>query len=198
MIQSYAYVNNLFYEQNKQLQLPHNIWFSRIFQFRDSRWCLAGVNMLVDVLLTYGRIDLDVMFAHVGHTPNLYLHCCTIQGTMMKYHPLALLGTHVPNDLLLTQMKKILQLHSGVMLSLTRWEASLSVIPMSGRETKKVFQRMLGKITKLWEINYKILSKILATPVVVSATRKLPALVVCLVWCQGFLVPHFTRMSCHN
>ena len=52
------------------------------------------------------------------------------------------------------------------------------------------------KITKFWEVNYKILSCILATPVVISAVHKNPVLAKCY-WCGECANIDYILLHCH-
>ncbi len=60
----------------------------------------------------------------------------------------------------------------------------LNLLPLDKLESSTVFCNMLThcKITKLWEVNFKILSRILATPVVIAAANKSPEMIWCK-WC---------------
>lgn len=58
ILRLYVTVNDLFYENNTNLSLPHNVWFSRLFPFVDLKWCLAGVNNILDVPLEENHVDL--------------------------------------------------------------------------------------------------------------------------------------------
>ncbi len=61
------------------------------------------------------------------------------------------------------------------------WERSLELMPLEIQECKTIFCDMLVwcKITKFLEIKYKILTRILATPTVLSSIHKDPVLNVC-------------------
>ena len=120
MIHSFAFVNNLFYEANPEAELPHNIWFSNIFPFCDQEWYLAGVNTICDLLLTGAQIDYAGVEHMVGRTPGLWLHCCTLQGMLMKYYKYCTPGQHLPADELKVQMKNLLHQCTSSMLTLTR------------------------------------------------------------------------------
>ena len=63
-------------------------------------------------------------------------------------------------------------------MSLDKWCKALNLLPLSEDETKQVFRDMLVhcKISKFWEVNYKILTRILATPVVIAAVHNNPSL----------------------
>ena len=184
MLHSYAYVNNLFYEEIKVLSLPYNIWFSPIFPFADSWWCLAGVNMVTNIPLKDGKVDVQWIMSVVGNHPDTYLHCCTLQGTLIKFISVATPSTVLPNPLLLIQMKLILQKHHAVVLILTRWEEYFNILLINSQQLQSIFIRMLTKckITILWDVHYKILICILATPVVIEAVHNVRALQWC-AWC---------------
>ena len=55
---------------------------------------------------------------------------------------------------------------------------------MDLHDVKSIFNQMLSKckITKLWDVNFKILSRILATPIVIAATKKKEN----LQWCSWY------------
>ncbi len=184
ILHSYAFVNNLFYEANGQASLPYNIWFSSVFPFCDKNWCLAGVNTICDLPLTNGKIDFPAIWDKVGKSPNVWLRCCTLQGMLMKYFLVAVPGQHMPSPLLKLQIKALLSLHSSGLLTLSRWEETLELMPLTEDKLLKVFQRMLVqyKVSKLWEINFKILSRILAIPIVIAAICGRQDLVHC-AWC---------------
>ncbi len=82
-------------------------------------------------------------------------------------------GVSQVNDMFILQSKTLLQTHTAVSLSLGYWEKVLQIIPLSDSEVKKIFHCMFNKckIMKFWDVNYKILSCILATPVVLAAVN---------------------------
>ncbi len=164
--------------------MPYNIWFSSVFHFCDRNWYLAGVNTLCDLPLADGKIDFPAVQDKVGRSPNVWLHCCTLQGTLMKYSSVAVPSQHMPSPLLRLQMKALLSSHSSSLLTLSSWEEALELMPLTDNELIKVFQRMLMqyKVSKLWEINFKILSRLLATPMVIAAICGRWDLVPC-AWC---------------
>lgn len=150
----------------------------------DRKWCLVGVNNVLDIPLEEGQIAISAITEHVGPSPHNYLRCCTIQGTLLKFLSKSTAGNHLPNSTLISQMKTLLHQQSLTMLTLTRWEHDLHILPLNQRQSVAIFTQMLCncKVTKLWDVNFKILSCILATPVVVVATRKQPKLQWC-AWC---------------
>ena len=130
MLRSYAMVNNLFYEQNQELELPYNLWYSTVFPFLDKKWCLAGVNNVLDLPITNNQISIGDVTHMVGQAPNVYLRCCTLQGTLMKYRCFLVVGTNLPHPSLLLQMKSLLKKQYSCMLTLARWEEFLGILPM--------------------------------------------------------------------
>ncbi len=139
MLRSYATVNNLFYEQNQALELPLNLWYSTVFPFLDKKWCLAGVTNMLDLLITNNQISISDVTCMVGQAPNMYLRCCTLQGTLMKYRHLSVAGTNLPHHSLLLQMKSLLKKQYSCMLTLARWEESLGILPMEESKVISIF-----------------------------------------------------------
>ncbi len=66
ILRSYAIVNNLFYKQNQELELPYNLWYSTVFPFLDKKWCLAGVNNVLDLPTTNNQISIGDVTRIVG------------------------------------------------------------------------------------------------------------------------------------
>ncbi len=60
---------------------------------------------------------------------------------------------------------------SAIVFGVLEWK--LNIPPLSSEEKTKVFHNMLVhcKVTKFWDVNYKILSRILATPVVLCTVN---------------------------
>ncbi len=98
----YTIVNDLFYEKNRDISLPYNIWFTRPFPFVDRKWCLAGVKNVLDIPLEDGRVALSPVTNWVGPSPQNYLRCCMIQGTLIKFLSKSTAGTHLPNPALVS------------------------------------------------------------------------------------------------
>ncbi len=122
IIQLFAYVNNLFYESNTELSLPHNIWFSKYFPFYDKTWYLVGVSTILDMPVVDEQIDCAKTQELVGVSPRVWLHCYTLQGTLMKFYLVCTPVQHMPHPSLKVQMKSLLTKLTMVMLTLTRWE----------------------------------------------------------------------------
>ena len=78
-----------------------------------------------------------------------------------------------PHTFVSIQAKALLSQASEAPLSLEYWEKKLNIPPLSREDKIKVFHVMLVKckITKFWDVNYKILARILATPVVLHAVN---------------------------
>ena len=66
--------------------------------------------------------------------------------------------------------KTILQCSIARVLSLDNWLAFLHILPLEIPQLEQIFCRMLCscKITKFWDVNFKILLCILATPKIIS------------------------------
>ena len=71
------------------------------------------------------------------------------------------------------------------------------MLPLSNFDLKKIYIRMLvkSKITKFWEINYKILTRILATPMVITAVNPNLGTPVCFV-CSGVANLYYILLEC--
>ncbi len=69
-------------------------------------------------------------------------------------------------------------------LSLSKWEHNLSLMPLEHKEKETIFTAMLKKckIIKFQEVNFKILSRILLTPAVLSAIKSDHSIGFCH-WC---------------
>ncbi len=111
------------------------------------------------------------------------VNCLKTLGSFIHQTP----GENPPflmNPQLLLQAKTLVCSAVSTPLSLTKWEETLHILPMNADEHKALFCDMLVccKIMKFWEVNYKILSCILATPVILSAVHKNLALARCY-WC---------------
>ncbi len=71
-----------------------------------------------------------------------------------------------------------------VLPTLTKWEIALQILPFPITEICLINKWMICKckISKLRDCNYKILHRILATPVIIAAIQKKPDLKNC-AWC---------------
>ena len=59
------------------------------------------------------------------------------------------------------------------MLLLRKWFSILHRVPYETPQVEQVFHQMLFdyKITKFWDVNYKILARILATPKIIAKVQ---------------------------
>ncbi len=73
----------------------------------------------------------------------------------------------------------------------------LNLLPLDKSELINIFCNMLMccKITKLWEVNFKILSRILATLVVIAAANKSPEM-TWYKWCGDQVNIDYVLLHC--
>ena len=111
-------------------------------------------------------------YSHLGSSS--FLTCYHLQKVFSKYLNFWQLGISMINEDLLLQMKNLLRMESTTMLSLTKWEQFFQIMSLSKVEHQMVFMRMLHecKYTKFWEINFKILARILLTPKILSHMKQ--------------------------
>ncbi len=59
------------------------------------------------------------------------------------------------------------------MLSLENWNQALDILPLEEFQYQAIFEHMLlaCKISKFWEINFKILAQILAMPKIIVKVK---------------------------
>ncbi len=81
-------------------------------------------------------------------------------------------------------MKQTLQAEVTGPLSLDNWCKVLQIVPLEVPEAKQIFQHILVscKITKFYEVNFKILSRILAIPKVVAKVQNTKN----ISWCAWY------------
>ncbi len=175
MVHSFLYVNNLFYKSGSEALLLRNLWFTPEIPFKHLGWCQAGFNTVLDLPFQNGEIDVYKIKSVLVHDdPSWYLHCCSFQQILSKQFSNAIEGSHLVHTAVLLQAKAILQKELTSQLSLEKWCEDLSLLPYSSEKTQQIFFRMLVtyKVNKFWEINFKILACILATPKIISTARK--------------------------
>ena len=85
------------------------------------------------------------------------------------------------------------------MLTLTRWCTYLHVLPYEDFQLQAIFHHMLVacKITKFHEINFKILSRILVTPKILSKIKGEENLQWC-AWCGELASLEHILLSCEH
>ncbi len=119
MVRSFADVNNLFYQENKELSLPLNLWF---MPFVNKTWLLAGFHTVLDLPIESGKISITVVKSALFPTdPHMYHKCCQFQNFYQGKFHLALSAMHLVNPVMILQSKMLLQLEYSTMLSLENW-----------------------------------------------------------------------------
>ncbi len=122
----------------------------------------------------------------VGQMPDNYLITCRIKKILGQFLPASSLEwpSNFIHPLLLQQAKQLLRDDISQSPQLDKWCSSLHLLPLEKSECMQVFKSMLVKykITKFWEVNFKILTQILVMPVVIAAVHKNPNLAKCH-WC---------------
>ena len=95
-----------------------------------------------------------------------------------------MVSTSVLCDQVITVAKTLLQHSTARILSLDNWLAFLHILPLEILQLEQIFCRMLCscKITKFWDVNFKVLSHILAIPKIVSKMHGEDNIRYC-VWC---------------
>ncbi len=133
------------------------------------------------------RIDLSELTSQLKKTccsGSPYLKACAFQQVLGSFLVNGIPGSFVFHDQLMLCCKYLLQQVTTTLLSLDNWCVRLNILPLEVPEAEKVFQDMLlfCRITKFREINFKILSQILAMPKVISKVKHVENLAFC-VWC---------------
>ena len=173
MIHLYTYINNLFFKCNEKLQLQQNL-FGTVFAHRI-KWSLVHAEYLTlsDLPTCQGKLDFILIAAHVCPSADLYLFYCMLQKNLGKFIGGSETLLPLPHTFVSMQAKALLSQASEAPLSLEYWEKKPNIPPLSWEDKTKVFCVILVKckITKFWNVNYKILTRILATPVVLSAVN---------------------------
>lgn len=184
ILRSYCVVNNLFYMNNDTLPLPRNLFSVNGDTKLLRNWINSGLLLASDLPLSGKKIDVAAVQRTIGNQhAQVYIKCCSLQQKIGCYLPCLEVPTCVIHPVLLLQMKQLLHTNCSQALSLTYWETKLNILPMEPNEWKKIFSQMLKKckVTKFWDINFKILSRILATPVVLSSLHSTPDKKNCFV-----------------
>ena len=79
MIYSYCQVNDLFYKNNKNLSLSHNIWATWKVPEVNKKWIAVGLYTLNKLLTQQGKLDLSGITELIGQMPDNYLIACRIK-----------------------------------------------------------------------------------------------------------------------
>ena len=174
MLYSYCYVNSLFYAKSSGIPLSYNLFGTLECSKVKRNWIKADLLTTLDLPLIGKRIDVDGVQRLVsGNKAIIYMFCCLLQKCFGTLLPSILTDTSRVQPLLLLQMKSLLLMHSTTVLDLSYGEKRLQIVPLELSDKKKVFTQMLHKckVTKFWDVNFKVLSRILATPVVLASVN---------------------------
>ena len=137
-----------------------------------------------DLPLLHGAIDYRMVqqkLQSVGFIDNVFLLCVALQS---KFH--LILGRPPSNRVfpvnLHKEAKGLLHVERQHLFDLVQWEVRLGIIdfPMQQMAFKMMLHQC--KITKFFEINFKIFHCILATPALIAKIRKDKQLEHCY-WC---------------
>ncbi len=104
--------------------------------------------------------EVKQCLAQVGGHSSPYLSCCAFQANFAHFFETSVPFTSLVTPQLLTKAKHLLQNESSTMLSLSKWTTFFQLIPLEVPVLEAIYRHMLCgcKITKLWEVNFKILS----------------------------------------
>ncbi len=187
MVCSFALVNDLYYKNHDTSELPHNLWCGALFSYIDQDWIKANLFTVADLLLENSKIDVIAVkqkLLEVGCLCSPYLKCCAFQCGFSSLLGSEVEGMFLPNQQLPLVMMKLLCDNSTCMLLLTNWCTYFHLVPFEVPELERIFRKMLVvcKITKFREINFKILSCILATPKIIAKVCNQDNLHWC-AWC---------------
>ncbi len=147
-----------------------------------------------------GRIDVNEVnsrLASHGLPADSFLKCCMFQKFFTGSLSNAIPGTFVPCEELILRSKLLLQSQSSSVLPLLRWTHYFHIVPLEIPHLEKIFHRMLVvcKITKFKEVSYKILSRILLTPKMLSRIVTELDLQWC-VWCGAEASLEYILLTC--
>ncbi len=172
IFRSYAITNNLFYEKNKAALLPKNLWATIDHPKIPLNWCNQGFYTASDIPTKMGKVDYH-RIASLILLSRTYLTCCSIQKHVGSFLNQQIPGSCLVNQDLISQSKELLRISVLTVLSLSKWEHILGLMPLEHKEKETIFVSMLKKcrITKFQEINFKILSRILLMPAVLSVIK---------------------------
>ncbi len=131
-----------------------------------------------------------------GVKSSCYLYCCVLQEQAPLFC-LLLPGTHLIHPALLLTAKSLVWDASTVKLSLQNWEKFFDILPLESGVQEQIFKQMLCscKVTKFWQVNYKILSCILAIPKTVAAVQKEENIQWC-AWCGDQAMFEHILLTC--
>ncbi len=147
ILQSYTYLNNLFYSGNKSLDLPINLWGHPKLKNINYHFCHLDFYTLADLPLTsnnqINHIEIQNKFKENKIHYSSFLVCYHLQNVFSKYLPLLVMGLHLVKEELLAQSKYLLLQNSSTMLLLSKWEIYFRLMPLSKPFHQIVFWQML-------------------------------------------------------
>ncbi len=134
MLHSYTYVNNLFYNANKKLDLPINLWGHPKSQSINIQMCHQEYFMVADLPVTSGIIDHKVVQNKFLQNKSHYcsfLVCYHLQRCFQFKLGSVVKGSHMVQEELIMQLIALLLQALSSLLSLTNWEIYFELMPMS-------------------------------------------------------------------
>ncbi len=110
------------------------------------------------------------------------------------------LGSFIPYEDMLSQCKGLLLANNSSILPLTNWKKALQCMPHSEGKCETIFGHMLRdcKYSKFCEINFKLLSRILVTPKILSNIKKRPSLANCSLCLDTVTLEHILLYCNHT
>lgn len=144
---SYALVNDLFFQKNKGLELPVNLWCHPKSKQINYALAEAGFCTVADLPLKENKIDFGWIQTCMLDKKSVFLPCYCLQSKFGKEILAAtnIQGSHLVLEQLVQQSKKLLQDAHSKRLSLSKWEKFFGLMPLSGGEVEMVYRHMLQK-----------------------------------------------------
>ncbi len=128
-------MNNLFYFENKSLDLPINLWGHPKLKNINYHFCCLDFYTLADLPLTMNNqinhIEIRNKFKENKIHFSSFLACYHLQNVFSQYLPSLVEGSHLVKEELIAQSKHLLLRNSSTKLSLSKWEIYLRLMPLS-------------------------------------------------------------------
>ena len=184
MLHAFAYVNGLFITQYPDPLPQQNLWAVLKNKRIDYGFISTGLVEVGNLPLLNGSIDWRQIQSLMPPSKRGFVFL-TVASLQEKFHfPLGwpCLEKKFPSKIG-KYAKKLLKKQLWSPPTLTKWEIALVIPPLLVTDVCLINKQMITKckISKLQDCNYKILHRILATPVVIAAVQKQPELKLC-VW----------------
>ncbi len=126
--QSFVYVYDLFYSQNRNSALPHNLYGTHLHPKIKHKWVHVRLLTVVDLPLDGNCLSYDqIRSCFTSVETDLYLFCSSLQKSLASVLLSLVHGTPTVNP---DQMKSLLQGVVSNFLSLTYYECHLLVLPL--------------------------------------------------------------------